>query len=102
MLTKLLTDTLKRAESWPNEAQEELAAYAMEIEARLKGGVYHATTAELEVIDRGIASARDVRFASEQDIAALFAARHDAADFTAFDRIMSRAGGEAPAAGDTQ
>jgi predicted transcriptional regulator len=73
MVTKLLIDTIKRAGSWPSEAQEELARYAEEIEASLKGGVYHATDGELAGIDRGLADARAGRFASEQDIAAVFA-----------------------------
>jgi hypothetical protein len=73
MVAKLLTDTMRRVESWPNEAQEELALYAQEIEAGLKGEAYHATAEELAGIDRGIAHTLDGRYASPQDIAAVFA-----------------------------
>ena len=41
---------LEQVESWPSEDQEELAEYAREIEAR-RTGIYHATPAELLVID---------------------------------------------------
>ena len=57
MLSDTLTDTLKRAASWPAEAQAELAAYAAEIQAGLSGLSYVATAAELAGVDRGIADA---------------------------------------------
>jgi hypothetical protein len=43
MTAKALRDVLRRVEAWPEEAQEELAAIAREIDAQLAGGVYHAT-----------------------------------------------------------
>jgi hypothetical protein len=42
-----LKDVLERAKNWPDEAQHELAEIALEIEARVSGGVYHATDDEL-------------------------------------------------------
>ena len=72
MIAKHLTDAMKGVEAWPSEAQDELAGYAAEIEAGLSGGVYHATDDELAGINRGIASARAGRLASEQDVAAVF------------------------------
>jgi hypothetical protein len=63
MMNKL-KDVLERAQTWPEEAQAELAEIALEIEAALRGGVYHATPEELKAIDEadrsGTASDRDV------------------------------------------
>jgi hypothetical protein len=55
MVAKALTETMKRAASWPAQAQEELAGCAEEIEAALRGGVYRATDAEHAGIDRELA-----------------------------------------------
>jgi hypothetical protein len=49
-MTKKLKEVLERAESWPQEAQEELARMAYQIEGELKGN-YHATLEELRAID---------------------------------------------------
>ena len=55
-----LKDVLERAKRWPEEAQDELAQIALEIDASVSGGVYHATDDELRVIDEadhsGVAS----------------------------------------------
>ena len=51
MTAKALKEAMQRVESWPQEAQEELAEIAFEIDARLKGGKYHATPEELAGID---------------------------------------------------
>lgn len=69
------TDVLTRATTWPAEAQAELIAYAEEIEAGLSAGTYHPTEAELAGIDRGLADARAGRFATDEQVAAVFA-RH--------------------------
>ena len=47
MKAKALKDVLQRVVAWPEEAQEELAEIAWEIEAGLGGGVYHAGPDEL-------------------------------------------------------
>ncbi len=73
MTAKILKDVLKRAEAWPQEAQEELAAIALEMDMGLGGGVYHAAPEELEGIDRGLKAARDERFASDEEVEAVFA-----------------------------
>ena len=70
-----LTEALTRATTWPAEAQAELTAYAEEIEAGLTAGTYHPTDAELAGIDRGLADARAGRFATDEQVAAVFA-RH--------------------------
>jgi predicted transcriptional regulator len=64
---------MQRVESWPQEAQEELAEIALEIDARLKDGAYHATPEELAGIDRGLKAAREGRFAADAEVEAVFA-----------------------------
>ena len=73
MTTKILHDALKQAETWPVEVQEELAVIAREMDAALKGGVYHATPEELAGIDRGLEAAHAGRFATQAEVAAVFA-----------------------------
>jgi hypothetical protein len=62
-MTKKLREVLERAETWPQEAQEELARMAYEIEGELKGD-YHATLEELRAIDdaqkSGVATEKEV------------------------------------------
>ncbi len=72
MTVKALKNVLNRAESWPKEAQEELAEIAREIEASLRGGFYEASPEELAGIDRGLNAAREGRFASEDEVEAVF------------------------------
>jgi hypothetical protein len=73
MTAKALKQVLERVETWPEEAQEELAAIALEIDASLKGGVYEATSEELAGIDRGLEAAREGRFATNDEVAAVLA-----------------------------
>jgi hypothetical protein len=60
---------LDRVPTWPRERQQELVEIALEIEAELARGAYHATSDELEAIDEGLAP----ETASEKDIKAAFA-----------------------------
>ncbi len=62
-----------RVESWPKEVQEELAEIACEMEAGLLGETYHASAEELAGIDRGLKAAAEGRFATDQDVEAVFA-----------------------------
>jgi hypothetical protein len=73
MASKSLKEAMRRIESWPEAAQEELAEIALEIDARLKGGRYHATPDELAGIDRGLEAARQGRFATDEQVEAVFA-----------------------------
>jgi hypothetical protein len=73
MTAKALREAMARVETWPEEAQEELAAIALEIDARLKGGLYQATQEELAGIDRGLKAADEGRFATDEEVAAVFA-----------------------------
>lgn len=73
MTVKALKEAMRRAETWPDEAQEGLAEIAMEIDATLKGGAYDATSEELKGIDRGLKAAREGRFAADEEVEAVFA-----------------------------
>jgi hypothetical protein len=68
MTAKILRDVLERVENWPLEAQAELAQIALEIDAELGGGAYHATPTELAGIDRGLKAASEGRFATDEQV----------------------------------
>ena len=70
---KTLTDAMQRVETGPQEAQEELAVIALEIDAAIKRGIYHATLEELVGIDRGLLAADGRRFTPPDDVASMFA-----------------------------
>lgn len=73
MKTKLLTEALVRVETWPPEVQNELAELALELDAGVNRDVYRPTAEELAGIDRGLHAAADGRFASDEQVAAVFA-----------------------------
>jgi predicted transcriptional regulator len=73
MMTKVWDELLRRVQSWPQDAQEELAQVALEIEAALKQDTYRANSSELEGIDRGLRDSAEGKFASESDVEATFA-----------------------------
>jgi hypothetical protein len=60
---------LNRVSTWPKALQEELAKVALEIEADMAGGEYHATPDELEAIDEGLRG----EAASGEEVEAAFA-----------------------------
>ena len=72
-MTKVWDDLLRRVQSWPEDAQEELAQVVLEIEAELKSGKYRATHDELAGIDRGLSDASQGKFASDEDVGAVLA-----------------------------
>ena len=51
MTAKALREVLQRVETWPEEAQEDLAQIAREIDAQLAGRAYHAPAEELAALD---------------------------------------------------
>jgi len=63
---------MQRVEAWPEAAQAELAEIALEIDAGLGAGTYHATPKELEGIDRGLKAAREQRFATDDQVRQVF------------------------------
>jgi predicted transcriptional regulator len=67
-LTKRL---LEEVETWPPEDQEELAEYAREIRGR-RTGVYRLSEEERAGIERGLEDMRAGRFATDEEIAAIF------------------------------
>jgi len=73
MMTKVWDDLLRRVQSWPNDAQEELAQVAAEIEAELNSATYEPSLAELDGIDRGLRDSAEGKFASQEQINAVFA-----------------------------
>jgi hypothetical protein len=72
-MIKSLSNILERAQSWPEEAQNELERLAREIGAELGGDAYRATPEELVGIDRGLRAAEAGEFATEEDVASTFA-----------------------------
>jgi hypothetical protein len=73
MMTKVWDELLRRVQSWPENAQQELAQVALEIEAELNRGQYHATSSELAGIDRGLSDVAQNKFVSNEDVEAVFA-----------------------------
>jgi hypothetical protein len=59
----------------------------MEIGATLKGGACDATSEELKGIDRGLKAAREGRFASDEEVEAVFAKYRQGAQ-----RVVQRSG----------
>jgi predicted transcriptional regulator len=73
MKTSKLTEVLERVESWPADVQDELAEFALELDAGLKDGEYQPTPEELAGIDRGLRAAAEGRFATDSQVEAVFA-----------------------------
>jgi ABC-type nitrate/sulfonate/bicarbonate transport system substrate-binding protein len=67
-MIKALKEVLQTAETWPAQAQDELAQIAREIDAALKGERYHASEDELRAIDEG----RRSPIASDAEVAAFW------------------------------
>jgi hypothetical protein len=66
-MSPAIKQIIERAESWPEEDQEELAEIARQIEAR-RTGVYRATAEELRALDEADRSG----IASEEEVEAAF------------------------------
>lgn len=67
-----LRHLLERAQTWPEEAQNELVAIASEIENELLGGEYLATQEELRSIDTALASIDRGEVATDAEVAEAF------------------------------
>ena len=72
MKTKKLTEVLERVEDWP-DAQNELAEFALQLDAGFRDGEYQPSPQELAGIDRGLRAAAEGRFASDDQVEAVFA-----------------------------
>jgi hypothetical protein len=66
-----LRDLLKRVQTWPEAAQDELVALANQIESELQGN-YVATREELQIVDAAMASIDAGETASEREVEAAF------------------------------
>lgn len=73
MKTDRLARILERVEDWPAHAQDELAEIAQDIDAGLKDQVYELSPEEIEGIDRGLRDAAQGRFATDEQVEAIFA-----------------------------
>jgi hypothetical protein len=71
-MNKTLNDIVRRADAWPETAQEELAQLAREIEAEVNAGAYRASADELAGIDRGLRDSADGKFATDANVEAVF------------------------------
>jgi hypothetical protein len=76
MRTKKLNEVLERVEAWPAHIQNELAEFALELDAGFRDGEYEPTPEELAGIDRGLRAAAEGRFASDRHVEAVFAKFH--------------------------
>jgi hypothetical protein len=68
-----LKDMLRRAETWPEWAQDDLAELAHEIDQEVQAGTYQATREELRKIDEARAAVRRGEVAAGADVEAVFA-----------------------------
>jgi predicted transcriptional regulator len=66
-----LKDILRRTDSWPDELQEEAAQLLLALE-REYNEPYELSDDEREAIDRGLQDAAEGRFATPEQVAAVF------------------------------
>jgi hypothetical protein len=77
-MSKSLSDLLERAHSWPAEAQDELERMAHEIEVELSTGPYKPAPEELAGIQRGLSDVATSKFATDEQVEAVFAKHRSA------------------------
>jgi predicted transcriptional regulator len=70
--TKTLDALLERAASWPEEAQAELVRFMIDTEAK-HFGVYRLSDDERAAIQKGLEDVKAGRFASDEEVAEIFA-----------------------------
>ena len=70
--TKTLDALMERAASWPEEAQAELVRFMIDTEAK-HFGVYRLSEEERAAIQKGLEDIQAGRFASDEEVAKLFA-----------------------------
>ena len=66
-----LNTLLERAESWPEEAQAELAQFVIETEVK-HFGVYRLSDEERRAVQAGLEEARQGKFATDEEAKTLF------------------------------
>ncbi|HUD88240.1 MAG TPA: hypothetical protein VMR17_17500 [Xanthobacteraceae bacterium] len=70
-MNKVVETLLERIADWPEEAQAELVESIVAIETK-HFGVYKLSPEERTAIERGLEEMRQGKFASDEDVAALF------------------------------
>jgi hypothetical protein len=70
-MNKMVETLLERIADWPAEAQAELVQSIVDIEAKHLG-VYKLSPDERTAIERGIEEMRQGKFASDEQVAAVF------------------------------
>src|ERR1043166_9623760 len=90
MITEKLTEALERIEAWPPEVQDMFANFALELEAAFGSDEVEPTQEELAGIDRGLRAAAQGRFATDQQLEAVFAKFRDALEARQFDAASER------------
>ena len=70
-MNKMVETLLERIADWPEEAQAELVQSIVDIEAKHLG-VYKLDPDERAAIERGLEEMRQGKFASDEQIAAVF------------------------------
>ena len=71
-MSRKLREIAERAETWPEEAQEEAIATLQAIEAEL-AKPYELTQDDRKAIDSGLEDVRHGRIASDEEVSRLFA-----------------------------
>ena len=71
MIAKL-RELVERAETWPEEAQQELVQLGAQIEGELQAGDYEATPDELEAIDQALEQIARGEVATAEEVEAAF------------------------------
>ncbi len=71
-MTSKLTELIVRAETWPEEAQEELVRSAFAIETRYLG-TYELTDEDRAALQRSLDDVRNNNFAGEDEVKEVFA-----------------------------
>jgi hypothetical protein len=70
-MNKVLEDIIERVSTWLEEAQAELIETALAIEKKHLG-VYRLSDEERAAVRRGLEEMRQRKFASEEEVAAVF------------------------------
>jgi hypothetical protein len=70
-MNKLTEIILDRIADWPEEAQAEVVQSVVDIETK-HFGVYHLSDDERAAIERGLEEMRQGKFASDEEVAAVF------------------------------
>jgi hypothetical protein len=70
-MNKLVETLLERVADWPQEAQAEVVKSIVDIEAK-HFGIYKFSPEEREAIEQALEEMRQGKFATDEDVAAVF------------------------------